>query len=163
MHFTVEHDLPAAPDVVAQMLFDPAFHHQHQLPDLAIPEVVDASSSGSKHALRLRYEYLGHLDPIAKKVIGGRKLTWLQDMTFDTATGSGSITFRPRPIPAACTVTPRSTLTARGDASHLHIEGDLHVRVPLIGGRAENAIVPGVVRRFDVMADALAADLTNPG
>ena len=39
------------------------------------------------------------------------------------------------------------------------ISGELKVRVPLIGGTAEKKLVPGIVRRLDVMADALTATL----
>ena len=37
------------------------------------------------------------------------------------------------------------------------IAGDFRVRVPLIGGTAERRIVPGIMRRLDVEAEALRA------
>ena len=56
------------------------------------PEVVESSTDGSTHLLRLRYEYIGQLDPIARRVVGGRKLTWIQELRFDTST-AGTLSF----------------------------------------------------------------------
>jgi hypothetical protein len=164
VHFAVEHDLPAAPVTVAALLCDPAFHQRHQLPDLAIPDVVDSSADGSSCLLRLRYEYTGQLDPIARRVIGSRKLTWLQDVALDADAGKGSITFSAEADPGRLFGEAAIVLaTDGGDASKLSIDGDLHVKFPLIGGRAEKAIVPGLVRRFQVMTDALETELTPRG
>jgi len=160
MHFSVEHDLAAAPAVVAALLCDPDFHVRHQLPDLAVPEVVESSMTGAEHLLRLRYEYTGQLDPIAKRVIGSKKLTWLQDVKLDSSTGQGTITFSAEADPGRLNGSADIRLDATGDDSaRISIAGDLHVKVPLVGGRAEKAIVPGLVRRFEVMTDALADEL----
>jgi hypothetical protein len=43
------------------------------------------------------------------------------------------------------------------------VAGELFVRVPIVGGTAERRIVPGLVRRLDVEADALTAALTAAG
>jgi hypothetical protein len=162
MHFSVEHDLAAAPPAVAALLCDPEFHVRHQLPDLAVPEVVESSANGDERLLRLRYEYIGSLDPIAKRVIGGKKLTWLQDVKLDAATGRGTITFSAEADPGRLNGSADITVDAAGDdTSRLSIAGDLHVKVPLVGGRAEKAIVPGLVRRFEVMTDALADELKS--
>jgi hypothetical protein len=163
MHFSVEHDLAAAPATVAVLLCDPEFHVRHQLPDLAVPDVVEATTTSDERLLRLRYEYIGQLDPIAKRVIGVKKLTWLQDVKLDAATGRGTITFSAEADPGRLNGSADITLTADGAAaSRLSIAGDLHVKVPLVGGRAEKAIVPGLVRRFEVMTDALADELKQP-
>ena len=43
--------------------------------------------------LRLRYEYIGQLDGIARKIVGGRKLTWIQELRLDTSTYTGTLSF----------------------------------------------------------------------
>ena len=45
--------------------------------------------------------------------------------------------------------------------SRRRIAGDLHVKVPLIGGTAERKIVPGLVRRLDVEAEAVRAEIAT--
>ena len=41
------------------------------------------------------------------------------------------------------------------------IDGDFRIKIPLVGGKAEKAIVPGLARRLDVEADAVAAELAR--
>ena len=80
MRFGVEHRFSASVVAVCDVLMDPAFHRALVLPDLSLPEVLEESSEGTARMLKLRYEFVGSLDPIAKKVLGGRKLTWIQEM-----------------------------------------------------------------------------------
>jgi hypothetical protein len=75
MRFEVEHDFDAPRAKVADVLCDPAFQTALDLPDLSRPEVVASSADGTTRLLRLRYEYTGQLDPIARKIVGGRQLT----------------------------------------------------------------------------------------
>ena len=162
MHFEVVHDFPAPAAAVADVLCDPAFHTQLDLPDLSRPEVVTSSVDGTARVLRLRYEYIGQLDPIARKLLGGRKLTWIQELRLDTATWAGTLTFSAEEGPDRLNGSAEVAITALDD-NHCrrHIAGDLHVRVPLIGGTAEHRIVPGLVRRLDVEAEALSNELSR--
>ncbi len=41
------------------------------------------------------------------------------------------------------------------------ISGDFRIKIPLVGGKAEKAIVPGLARRLDVEADAVAVELAR--
>src|SRR5437870_4679761 len=93
MRFSVDHELPGPPAAVAAVLLDPKFHEQLDLPDMSRPEVVEASTTGTTSVLRLRYEFTGHLDAVVRKLLGNRKLTWLQELTFDMAMLRGRLTF----------------------------------------------------------------------
>jgi len=164
VRFEVEHEFPASCAKVADVLCDPAFHTQLDLPDMSRPEVLTTSADGTTRVLRLRYEYTGQLDSIARKVIGGRKLTWIQELRLDTTTYTGTLTFSAEEEPdrlngtAEVTITSLDGTSIDGDRSRRHITGDLHVRIPLVGGTAEKRIVPGLVRRLDVEAEALTAE-----
>ena len=145
---------------VASVLCDPAFHTQLDLPDLSRPEVVEHADDGTVRLLRLRYGYTGQLDPIARKVIAGRELTWIQELRLDTATFAGTLTFSAEAAPDRLNGQADLALVANGDAAcRRRISGDLHVRIPLVGGTAEKRIVPGLIIRLDVEAAALAAKL----
>jgi Protein of unknown function (DUF2505) len=161
MHFEVDHDFPGSCARVADVLCDPEFQTQLDLPDLSRPEVVASSVDGTTRLLRLRYEYIGQLDPIARKVIGGRKLTWVQELQLDTTTFTGTLSFFAEADADRLNGAGHVAITpVNGDSqSRRHIAGDLHVRVPLIGGTAEKRIVPGLVRRLDVEAAALSQEL----
>jgi hypothetical protein len=160
VHFETTHDFPANRADVAAVLCDPAFHTALDLPDLSRPEVLDASTDGAARVLRLRYEYVGRLDPIARKIVGGRRLTWIQELRLDTSTFAGTLTFSAENDAGRLGGSARVAIDATGDAaSRRRITGDLHVRIPLVGGTAERSIVPGLVRRLDVEAAALTREL----
>jgi hypothetical protein len=160
VRFEVEHDFPASCAKVADVLCDPAFHAQLDLPDMSRPEVLTSSVDGTTRVLRLRYEYIGQLDPIARKVVGGRKLTWIQELRLDVTTYSGTLSFSAEEEPDRLNGMADVEITAiDDDHCRRHIAGDLHVRIPLVGGTAEKRIVPGLVRRLDVESTALTTEL----
>lgn len=163
MDFSLDHDFPAPPAAVFAVWCDAGFHTTLELPDLSLPEVLDETRTGEQYRLQLRYEFVGHIDPIAQKLVGGRKLTWLQTLEVDTSTGSGTLSFAAEADPGRLFGSGTVALTATGsNGTHRHIDGQLHVKVPLIGGRAERSIVPGIMRRLDVEAAAVSDRLRSP-
>jgi len=177
VHFDVAHDFPASRARVADVLCDPEFQTRLDLPDLSRPEVVASSVTGTTRVLRLRYEYTGQLDPIARKLLSGRKLTWVQELRLDTATFTGTLSFSAEADAGRLNGAASVAIVAddapdvgpgvgpvggpSGERSRRRIAGDLHVRVPVLGSTAERRIVPGLVRRLDVEAAALSAELSR--
>jgi hypothetical protein len=164
VRFRVEHEFPGARSAVADILCDPGFHSRLELPDLSRPEVVEQSTAGTERTLRLRYEFVGHLDPIARRLLSGRRLTWLQELKLDTATYAGRLSFSAEAEADRLFGSADVTLEALDDArTRRRVAGELFVRVPIVGGSAERRIVPGLVRRLDVEAEALTAALAATG
>ena len=123
--------------------------------------MVTSSTDGTAEVLLLRYEYIGSVDPIARRIVGNRKLTWMQELRLDTQTFTGTLSFSAEQDAKRLNGEATVTITPAGDGarSRRRIAGDLHVRVPLVGSTAERRIVPGLVRRLDVEAAALAKEL----
>jgi Protein of unknown function (DUF2505) len=166
VHFQVEHEFPGSCAQVADVLCDPEFHAELDLPDLSRPEVVESSVDGTIRSLRLRYEYVGQLDPVARKLIGDRTLAWVQELRLDTTTYSGTLSFSAEQDSDRLNGAAEVAIAAvdgGGGQSRRRIGGDLHVRVPIVGGTAERRIVPGLVRRLNVEAEALSQELANRG
>ena len=162
MHFEAEHDFVGTVEQVATLMSDPGFQTTLDLPDLARPDVVAHEVDGTTRRLTLRYAYIGQLDPIAQKVVGGRKITWVQDLRIDVATGVGTLGFTADGVGGRADGTATVTITATGDgACRREIRGDFRIKIPLVGGKAERAIVPGLERRLDVEAAAVNATLTS--
>ena len=160
MRFQVDHRFPAAPAAVAALMVDAEFQQRVELPDLALPTVVAHARSGEGARLVLRYEYVGSLDPIARRVIGKRKLTWLQTLELDVSNGRGRLSIVAEADPDRLHAEATVALSADGLAATVRsIAGDFSVEVPLVGGTAERRILPGVIRRLDVEAAAVAAQL----
>jgi hypothetical protein len=165
VHFQVEHEFPGSCAQVADVLCDPEFHAELDLPDLSRPEIVASSTEGAIRSLRLRYEYVGQLDPVARKLIGDRALAWVQELRLDTTTYAGTLSFSAEQDADRLNGAAEVAIAAvdGGGQSRRRIGGDLHVRVPLVGGTAERRIVPGLVRRLDVEAAALTKELAGRG
>jgi hypothetical protein len=86
----------------------------------------------------------------------------VQDLRIDVASGAGTLGFTADGAGGRVDGSATVTITATGDAScRRRITGDFRVKIPLIGGKAERAIVPGLVRRLDVEADAVAGELAR--
>lgn len=166
MHFEREHDFGGTVEQVASIMSDPAFQTGLDLPDLARPDVVAHEVDGASHRLTLRYAYVGQLDPIAQKVVGGRTLTWVQDLRIDVSTGRGTLGFSAEGVGGRADGSASVVISVTGDgateaACRRVISGDFRIKIPLIGTKAEKAIVPGLARRLDVEADAVAAELAR--
>jgi hypothetical protein len=169
VHFEREHEFAATGERVASLMSDAEFQTALDLPDLSRPTVVAHEVDGNTRRLTLRYQYVGQLDPIAQKVVGGRAITWVQDLRLDVMSGAGTLGFaadgvagRADGVAGRADGTATVAITATGDGScRRRISGDFRIKIPVIGGRAERAIVPGLVRRLDVEADALASELVR--
>jgi hypothetical protein len=159
VRFEAEHAFPGSCAAVAAVLCDPDFHTNLDLPDLSRPTVVEYGDDRGTRTLVLRYEYVGQLDPIARRVIAGRELTWIQALRLDTETYAGTLTFSAEAAPDRLNGRADVALAADDGRCTRRIGGDLHVKFPLVGGTAERRIVPGLLIRLDVEAAALATRL----
>jgi hypothetical protein len=154
MHFTAEHRFAAPVDAVIAGLTDPAFHRGLQLPDLKLLD-ADVQPNQSETVLRLRYDFVGHLDPLARRLLGGRRLTWLQELRVDRASGAGRLTFAAEADPRRLHGRADVVIEPDDGGTRRTLDGELVVEVPIVGGNAERRIVPGLLRRLDIEASAL--------
>lgn len=161
MQFTAEHRFEAPPAAVAEVLVDPAFYRDLDLPDLARPEVLEASSAGGVATVRLRFEFVGHLDPVARRLVGNRPLAWVQELRLEEKPLEGALRFFAEAAPSRLRGQGRFTLEAVEAGSRRRLEGELVVAVPVLGRAAEGRIVPGVMARLDREAEALQARLRS--
>jgi hypothetical protein len=158
MRFVAEHHFRAAPGAVVDRLADPGFHLVLALPDLSLPELLGREEDGGTAVLRLRYEYTGQLDARARRLLGGHALRWVQELRVDRAAAAGSLQMAAESMPRALHARAHFSLSAASGGGAVRVlRGDLVVGVPVIGPAAERRIVPGVLARLDVEAQALDA------
>ena len=155
MHFRARHHFLATPATVTRVLADPDFYRGLALPDCSPAEVLDAEVHEGAVAIRLRYEFVGHLDPVVDRMLAGRRLSWIQEVRVDTAARSGEIGFAAEADAARLHGSASFVLTDEDGGTARALEGDLVVSVPVIGKMAERRIVPGIVARLGVEAAAL--------
>lgn len=163
VRFQVEHRFAAPVPAVAELLVDPGFHRGLRLPDLELLDVVDHRDDGEAALLSLRYAYLGQIDPIASRLLGGRRLAWVQELTVDRVTGDGHLSFAVEGGGDRLHGLARFTLHAEGVETVWALRGEIRVRVPLVGGTAERRILAGFLQRLDLEARHLAERLRADG
>lgn len=138
------------------MLADVAFYRDLELPDVRLLDAQRVRDGG----LVLRYEYLGHLDPLAVRLLGGTRLTWTQELHVRGGEG-GRLELRADAGPPLMHGRAEFRLAAAGDGSTRVLQGELVVAVPVVGAVAERRIVPGVLQRLDVEAEAVRRRLAR--
>ncbi len=162
MRLEARHEFPAPVADVERAMADPAFYDQlHDLPDLAPPEVLDRTEVGSRITLRVRYVFTGHVDLIVRRVVNIDQLVWIQTTEFDTHAHEATLTVVPEKLGSMLQCAGKFELASTSAGGTVRtLTGELKVKVPLLGGRAERALAPGILRRIDLEADALRTWLT---
>jgi hypothetical protein len=148
VRFELVQRLAAPASDVAIAFTDPALYEElAALPKLGGCEVLDRTAEGDTVHLRVRYRFKGDLSSAVKAVIDPAKLTWVDDAHHDLAQrtvrfamladhyadrfrATGSYRFDPAPDDSSETI--RTTV------------GDIKVKMLLVGGQVERAIVSGL-------------------
>ena len=146
---------------VEELLTDPEFYASLSLPDLSLPDVLESSTTGPQSTLRLRYRYVGSLDPAARRLLGPDRLAWIQELVIDRGTGSGRLSYQAPADPKRLFGSAELHLEPHAGGCIRRLHGDLVVAVPLIGPRAERKILPGLLRRLDIEAQAINDSLSD--
>jgi hypothetical protein len=151
-HFAFE---PAA---VLGAMFDPNFYGQLELPDVARPEILDRRDDDGQTMIALRYTYTGSVNALAASIVGANTISWTQTLTV--VDGVGSLVIAPElgTVRAQCHASVR--FEARDSGCERIIAGTLRVGIPIVGGRVERALKPGILDRLELEAAALSAYLS---
>jgi hypothetical protein len=163
VRFHAEHRIHGSQAAVAALLVNADFYLHLALPDLSLPQVVEERAEGDEARLRLRYEFVGSLDPIAQRLLGSSRLAWIQEVRVDGSAGTGTLAFEAEKDPKRLHGAADFVLTEDGGSTLRQIDGELVVAVPGIGRMAERKIVPGLLRRMDIEAQALDEELSRGG
>jgi hypothetical protein len=155
VRFHAEHHFNGSVGAVAAILSESSFYLDLVLPDLSQPELLEQQDLGDGTELRLRYEFVGSLDPIAQRLIGAGRLAWVQSVRIDRSTGSGSLQFEAEKDPRRLHGKADFDITTSDRGCERRLEGELIVAVPGVGRMAERRIVPGLLRRLDIEAEAV--------
>ena len=160
MRFHAEHTFRAPKAAVVGVLADPAFALALSLPDLDQPKLLEAADDGDRAVIRLRYEFTGSLDPMAQRLLGSGRLAWIQEARVDRTRCSGTLGFEAERDPRRLHGRADFTVESSETGSVRRLDGELVVAIPGIGRLAERRIVPGLLRRLDIEATAVDAELS---
>jgi hypothetical protein len=171
VRFTAVHRFPAPPAAVAAVLTDPDFYRALELPDLELLEARSIEAAGGADVrlhggpadcgVLLRYEFTGHLDPLAERLIGGERLTWTQEVHVVGESG-GRLEFAAEANPrllhghADFLLVPEED-AAGGDHPDLDAAGGDHPDLDAAGGDHPDLDAAGASTRRQLEGDLVVA------
>ena len=137
-------------------MVDPEFLESTRLPDVGPPEVLSREESGDTVMLSVSYHYTGSLDSLARLVLRAGDVSWVQETKLDRSTHRTTFTVTPKVHGDRFQCGGTMQVTEAGEAATLRvIDGELKIKVPLFGNRAEHLILPGLRSRMQREAELL--------
>lgn len=150
MRFEVTQTITAGIDEVLDAYLDPTWYEAAAaLPRLGTPEVLEIRRDGDHATTRVRYRFTGDLSPAVTAVVDPRKLSWIEDAEHDLAAGSAAFVLLPDHYPSLLSCRGNVDVREADDGSTIRrIRADLRVKVLLVGGQVERAIVSGLTEHL---------------
>ena len=159
MEFTVTETVVAPRDDVVRALGDPGYYASlgDASTSVRAPELLSASTDGGTLRIRVRYAFAGTISGPAAMFVDADKLSWVIETEYDTAAHTGTLLVVPDSYEGMLRCRGTLTLTASDGVTIETVAGTLEVKVPLVSGAAEKAIVGGFTRQFQLESAALSA------
>jgi hypothetical protein len=150
MRFTIEQRYQATPAEVIAAFTDPGLYATYSgLSKVDPPEVIDHEAKDTIVHLSLRMRFAADLPSAARRVVEPSKLTWVQDERYDLEALRATVVFRPDNYADRFSCTGGYVFVA--DAGHecvRKVDGDLSIRMLIVGRQVENALVSGLREHF---------------
>ncbi len=146
MRFQIEQLIAGPVEAVARVYTEPQFYERlGELPKLGRPEVLERREDGPVVHLAVRFWFTGHLSPAVTKVVDPAKLSWVEESVHDLEHLTVMFHMQPDNYADRLRFEGSSRFEADGDDGTRRVaEGDVVVRVPLVGRAVEGAIVSGL-------------------
>ncbi len=154
MRFAVDEVIAAPPHAVFEALLDPAWYDAAAVLDkLGAPEVLSIEREGDRATTHVRYRFTAPLSPAVTAVVDPARLSWVQVTTYALAARRARFELRPDHYADRLRAAGTIEVDATPTGARRSVAGDLKVRMPLVGGQVERAIVSGL--REHLAAEAL--------
>lgn len=153
MDFRIQQLLHGAPGEVEDVLLDPTFiTARAALPKLGDAELLDHQRDGDRAMQRIRLRFTAPLSSAVTAVIDPQRLTWVDEATYDLHTHVAEHRVIPDHYGDRLSCSYRATIEEAAPGSHRVMAGVVKVRMPLVGGKVERAIVSGLAEHAEAEA-----------
>ena len=161
MRFRIVQDFPAEADRVQAAYLDPGFlQSMGALPKLGAPELLAEDREGDVVRRRIRFHFAGDLNSAVRAVIDPEKLSWVEESTTHLRELRTTWTIRPDHYGDKLASHGESRLEPVGErASRRTTTGEVKVKVFLVGGKVESAIISGMEEHAALEREALLPHL----
>lgn len=163
MDFEIEQRLIGPPARVQDALLDPAFAAARAaLPKLGHAELLEHQQDATTARLRVRLRFTGPLAPAVTAVVDPARLTWVDDASFDLMGLRAEHRVEADHYADRLSCSYSSELAPSGTGTRRTLRGMVKVRMLLVGGTVESAIVSGM-REHAAAEAALLDSWLTPG
>jgi hypothetical protein len=155
--FGFEQRWEATPDDVLEVYIDPDFWSSMDgLSKTAPPSVLGVERSADTVLVRLRYQLSVDLPSQASRFIDPDDVAWVEETTWQLTKRTATVRFLPEQAAGLLRASATASLQADGVDTTREVRGELKVRIPLVGGKVEHAIVDGIGTTLEEEAQAVA-------
>jgi Protein of unknown function (DUF2505) len=142
MRIYLDQPIAVSADAAQAAFVDPAFYQSlGELAGISAPEVRSFSQSADRVHMVLGYRFAGELNGPAKRILDPGKITWSQVTDVDLPALRTEVRMVPDNYQGLLSFSAWYELRSEGDEKCCqHFEGDLRIRLPLLGPLAERAI-----------------------
>jgi hypothetical protein len=163
VNFEIEQRVPASPTAVGEALVDERFIAATvDLPKVGGADLLDQQRDGTTVHQRIRYRFTGELSSAVTRVVDRDRLTWVDESDHDLAAHRSQHTIVPDNYRDRLQASYSVILEPDGDGKTRRVvSGTVKVRMPLVGGRVEQAIVSGLEEYATAEAQLLARWLSQ--
>lgn len=123
-------------------------------------EVLTTEQKGESTVRRLRYTSNSELPTIAAKALGTKNLTYVQTNTFDPTKSQLTWAVDLPMVGDRVSVGGTTTINDTASGSRRVVDGDISVRMRLVGGQIEKAVVAQFKKSMERAVD-LARDIAK--
>ncbi len=132
------------------------FAHLHDFADLGRPELLDKADEGGTVRLRVRYAFTGELGPPLSALVEPARITWVEESTLDRATHGTEFHILADHYPDRLHCNGTVELSDDGHGGTVRVaEGKIEVKIPLVGGKVERAVVESLTEQAATQAQVV--------
>jgi Protein of unknown function (DUF2505) len=162
--FRIEQRVDAPVDAVEAALVDAGFvAATADLPKIGGAQLLEQRRGGQHVRQRIRYRFTGELSAAVTAVIDRDRLTWIDDADHDLGAHRSEHRIVPDHYRDRLQASYATRLQPDGGGTRRVVTGSVKVRMPLVGGRVERAIVTGLEEHARGEAGLLSRWLRAPG
>ena len=151
MKFRMEHRLPASAQQAWSVVMSEAFAKQSYAHSGTVREVLSEETRGDLVFMKLKILVEKPLPSMAAKVVGSSQLSWIQEQIIDHARCEMKWKIS---IPSAKKVQASGIfrIDSHGESSIRIVEGDVNVKIPVLGKKAEQHICKQLEESYEKSA-----------
>ncbi len=163
MKLVVRHRFDCTTEQFWAMYWNPVFDQQMQREAAITRQILEERREGASVVRRVRLTPDRELPGPVATLLGTKKLIYEQENRWDEEKGVLHWRVIPTVLPGKLDASGTMTVRPAGTGCEQAIDGNIEVRVMLIGGRIEQAVVDEVAKSYDRAAASCRRWLDETG